>query len=35
MGLTEGTRADRVQAVAWVQDAKGRLVALAQFQCIP
>jgi hypothetical protein len=33
MSLPAGTQAQRVQAVGWVQDAKGKRVALAQSAC--
>jgi hypothetical protein len=33
MSLPEGTQANRVQVVGWVQDAQGKLVALARSAC--
>ena len=35
MSLPEGTTANRVQVVGWVQDAQGKLVALSQSRCEP
>ena len=35
MSLPEGTQANRVQVVGWVQDAQGKLAALAQSVCEP
>ncbi len=35
MSLPQGTQAGRVQAVGWVQDARGGIVALAQTACEP
>ena len=33
MGLPEGTRPERLRALAWVEDAQGRLLAVAQSHC--
>ncbi len=33
MGIPEGTKAERLQVLAWLQDAQGRVVASAQSRC--
>lgn len=35
MRIPEGTHADRLRVVGWVEDARGRIGAIAQTRCVP
>ncbi len=35
MGIPEGARPDRLRVVGWVEDARGRIRAIAQSRCAP
>ncbi len=35
MGIPEGAKADRLRVVGWVEDARGRIRAIAQSRCAP
>ena len=35
MSIPAGTNPDNLRVVGWVQDAKGRVLAMAQSRCVP
>ena len=35
MGIPEGAKADRLRVIGWVEDARGRIRAIAQSRCAP
>ena len=35
MNIPEGARPERLRVIGWVEDAQGRLLAVAQSRCAP